>query len=64
MKLPFKISAQRKGTQLAHRRFVRRYGEEEGNRIFLARAEEHGEGTTLRQKCNSIYKKGGQFSDG
>jgi hypothetical protein len=62
MPLPFKISAQRKGTQKAHRKFVERYGEDEGNRIFLQRAEEHGEGKTLRQKVNSIYKHGGKFN--
>jgi hypothetical protein len=60
--IPFKISAQRVGTQRAYRRFIERYGVEEGRRIFLQRAEEHGEGNTLRQKCNSIYKVGGRFS--
>jgi hypothetical protein len=60
--IPFKISAQRKGTQKAYRNFIERYGVEEGRRIFLARAEEHGEGNTLRQKVNSIYKYGGSFS--
>lgn len=62
MTLPFKISAQRKGTQKAHREFVKRYGED-ADRIFLQRAEEHGTGKTLRQKCNSIYKVGGKFSE-
>lgn len=60
MSLPFKISAQRKGTQRAHRNFVKQYGDD-ADRIFLARAEEHGVGKTLRQKCNSIYKVGGKF---
>lgn len=60
--LPFKLSAQRKGTQKAYGNFVARYGYTEGTRIFLQRAEEHGEGSTLRQKCNSIYKKGGSFN--
>jgi len=62
MTLPFKISAQTKGAQKAYRRITRRYGLEEGRRIFLERAEEHGEGNTTRQKVNSIYKKGGRFS--
>lgn len=62
--LPFKISAQTKGAQKAHEKFVQRYGREEGERIFLARAEEHGEGRTIRQKANSIYKRGGQFAGG
>lgn len=62
--LPFKISAQTKGAQKAYRRIVRRYGVEDGRRIFLERAEEHGVGNTVRQRVNSIYKKGGQFHDG
>lgn len=62
MTLPFKISAQPAGTQKAYRRFVASYGKKEGERIFLARAEEHGQGNTVRQKANSIYKKGGHLS--
>ena len=64
MSLPFEISAQTKGAQKAHRRFVDRYGKEEGERIFLARADEHGSGSTIRQKVNSVYKKGGKFAHG
>lgn len=60
--LPFKITAQTKGAQKAYKRIVRRYGIEEGRRIFLERAEEHGDGNTIRQKVNSIYKKGGGFA--
>lgn len=63
MSLPFKLSAQSVGVQKAHARFVQRYGREEGERIFLARAEEHGAGRTIRQKVNSIYKRGGEFHD-
>jgi hypothetical protein len=59
--LPFKITAQTKGAQKAFRRMTRRYGSDEGTRIFLERAEEHGVGNTVRQKANSIYKKGGKF---
>lgn len=57
-KLPFKISAQTKGAQKAHRAFVKQYGEDEGNRIFLAKADERGQGSTLRQKVNDVYKTG------
>jgi len=59
-KLPFKISAQTKGAQKAYKEFVQEYGKEEGTRIYLAKAEEQGRGRTLRQKVNSIYKKGGK----
>lgn len=62
MSLPFKISAQTRGAQKAHSRFVAEYGKAEGERIFLARAEEHGTGNTIRQKVNSIYKRGGHFA--
>ena len=61
--LPFKLSAQTKGAQKAYRRMVTRYGLEEGRRIYLARADEHGTGNTQRQRVNSIYKKGGKFHD-
>jgi hypothetical protein len=61
MTLPFKLSAQSKGVQKAYARFTARYGKKEGERIFLARAEEHGAGRTIRQKVNSIYKRGGEF---
>jgi hypothetical protein len=63
MSLPFKISAQRKGTQKAYREFVKFYGKEEGERIFLQKAEERGEGSTIRQKCNSIYKTGAKLDE-
>jgi hypothetical protein len=61
--LPFKISAQAVGVQKAHKRFVERYGRKEGERIFLARAKEHGAGRTIRQKVNSIYRRGGEFQE-
>jgi hypothetical protein len=61
-KLPFKITAQTVGARRAYRRFVNRYGLEEGRRIFLAKADERGEGSTLRRKVNSIYKKGGRVT--
>lgn len=60
--LPFKISAQTVGAQRAYRAMIRHYGVEEGRRIFLAKAEEKGTGTTLRQKVNSTYKKGAKLA--
>lgn len=59
--LPFKISAQTKGAQKAFTNFVSQYGYQEGTRIFLQKADEQGTGTTLRQKANSIYKRGGHL---
>jgi hypothetical protein len=49
------------GAQKALRNFRRTYGSKEGNRIFLAKADENGAGRTLRQKVDSIYKKGGHL---
>lgn len=60
--LPFPISAQSKGAQKAYRRFVQQYGRAEGTRIFLAKAEEHGQGSTLREKVNSTYKTGAHLT--
>ena len=62
--LPFKITAQSKGAQKAFRRITNRYGTDKGPQVFLDRAEEHGVGNTIRQKVNSVYKKGGGFKDG
>jgi hypothetical protein len=56
--LPFKISAQTKGAQKAYRNFIKQYGREEGQRIYLAKADERGTGSTLRQRVNSVYKQG------
>jgi hypothetical protein len=56
--LPFDISKQSAGAQKAYANFVKEYGKSEGTRIFLAKAEERGKGKTIRQKVNSIYKKG------
>lgn len=61
MSLPFKISAQTVGAQKAYKNFIARYGVAEGQRIFLARAEEQGVGNTIRQKVNSVYKRGGKL---
>lgn len=60
-KLPFKIKAQTRGVQKAYKNFTKEYGREEGTRIFLQKAEEQGTGKTLREKVNSIYKKGGHL---
>lgn len=59
--LPFKITAQTKGAQKAYRAFVRRYGVEEGRRIFLAKADERGTGSTQRQRVNNVFKKGAKL---
>lgn len=59
--LPFKIAAQPKSVQKAYANFTEQYGKREGTCIFLAKAEEQGVGSTPRQKCLSIYKKGGHL---
>jgi hypothetical protein len=59
--VPWKVSAQTVGFQKALRNFKELYGSEEGVRIFLAKAEEQGEGKTLREKCNFTYKTGGKL---
>lgn len=58
MTLPFKISAQKASVRKAHTRFVETYGKREGDRVFLAYAEEHGTGSTPRQKVISVFSKG------
>lgn len=60
--LPFKLSAQSRGAQKAYGNFIDQYGQAEGERIFLAKAEERGRGKTLRQKVNSIYKTGAKLN--
>ena len=55
--LPFKLTAQSKGVQSAYRGFVNSYGLEQGRRIFLQKAAEQGVGSTLRQRCDSIYTR-------
>lgn len=37
------------------------YGPNEGARIWEAKADEQGTGNTLRQKINSVYKKGAKL---
>lgn len=59
--LPFKLSAQTKGAQKAHAAMVQQYGKAEGERIFIAKAEEQGSGRTIRQKVNSTYKTGAKL---
>lgn len=51
-----------KGAQKALAAFRSDYGAQEGLRIYLAKAEEQGTGATLRQKVNSIYKRGAKLS--
>lgn len=62
MTLPFKLSAQSEGAQKAYGRFVKQYGKTEGERIYLQYAEDHGTGTTIRQKVNSVFSKGAKIS--
>lgn len=60
--LPFKRSAQPVAVQKALRNFETRYGVRNGQRIFLAKAEELGTGNTMRQKVLSVYSKGAKLS--
>lgn len=50
-----------KGAQKALTHMRQEYGASEGNRIFLAKAEERGKGNTLRQKVNATYKTGAKL---
>lgn len=49
------------GAKKALGNFINDYGETEGERIFLKKATEQGTGNTLRQKVNSVYKKGAKL---
>ncbi len=50
-----------KGAQKALANMRKEYGALEGNRIFLAKADEQGHGRTLRAKVNSTYRKGAKL---
>lgn len=50
-----------KGAQKALGNFITEYGSQEGQRIYLAKADERGQGNTLRQKVNDTYKKGAKL---
>ena len=50
-----------KGAQKALENMITGYGMKDGVRIFVQKAEEQGVGKTLRQRINSIYKKGGHL---
>lgn len=50
-----------KGAQKALGNFIETYGQARGPGLFLRKANEQGTGTTLRQKVNSIYKKGAKL---
>jgi hypothetical protein len=56
--LPYKLSAQPASVQKAYKRFTQFYGQREGERIFLAFADERGTGNTQRQRALSVFKKG------
>jgi hypothetical protein len=60
-RLPFKLTAQPKSVQRAYHNFVNEYGAVDGTRIFLAKADERGTGSTPRQKVLSIYTKGAKL---
>jgi hypothetical protein len=51
-----------KGAQKALENFITGYGVNEGVRIFIAKADEQGSGSTLRQKVNSVYKRGAKLN--
>jgi hypothetical protein len=59
--LPFKLTNMSKGAQKAYRNFISFYGLNEGRRIYLAKASEQGTGKTIRQKVNSVYRKGARL---
>ncbi len=50
-----------KGAQKALANMRTQYGVKEGHRIYKQKAEEQGEGNTLRQKVNSTYHKGAKL---
>jgi hypothetical protein len=59
--LPFDLSKMSAGAQKAYANFIHHYGNAEGTRIFLQKAEEQGKGNTIRQKVNSIYHTGAKL---
>jgi len=52
-----------KGAKKAHRKFRKRYGDNEGRRIFFEKAREEGVGKSLRQVVNSVFAKGAKPSE-
>lgn len=56
--LPFRLTAQSKGVQRAYQEMISFYGLSEGRRIFLAKANEQGVGSTVRKRCDSVYTTG------
>lgn len=67
MTLPFKLDAQPAGVRKAYAEMTKPaskggYGKREGERIFLAKANERGEGRTVRQRVLSVYRKGATLS--
>lgn len=51
-----------KGAKKAYTEFQREYGENEGTRIFVAKANEQGVGKTLRDRVNSVFATGAKPS--
>lgn len=51
------------GAQKALEHFIDEYGPSKGVRVYLAKADERGVGSTLRQKVNFTYKKGARLPE-
>lgn len=49
------------GAKKALVNFIGQYGKKEGERIYKQKADERGQGNTLRQKINSIYHTGAKL---
>lgn len=49
------------GARKALGNMIEKYGRTDGERIFLAKASEKGQGKTLRQKVNFTYKTGAKL---
>jgi hypothetical protein len=62
LSLPFKLQAQSAGAQKAYKEFIKQYGKKEGERIYLEYADEHGSGSTIRQRVNSVFRKGAKIT--
>ncbi len=61
IELPFDITRMSDGAQKAYTNMVKFYGKQKGTQVFLEKAEEQGKGNTIRQKVNSIYRKGAKI---
>lgn len=50
------------GAKKAYRAFQKTYGVKEGDRIFTAKANEQGVGSTFRARVNSVFATGAKPS--